>query len=73
MQPDHTAPELTPEEQSKDAFFRELARLAEEMVDKHGRDFSMGALVLAARWIAEKRPAEPGGAPANGSGHVGFA
>ncbi|WP_172751329.1 hypothetical protein [Ensifer sp. LCM 4579] len=47
--------ELTPEEQSKDLFFERLARLSEEMVAKHGKDFSMGALVLAARWIAENR------------------
>jgi len=50
-----TQTQLTPEELSKDAFFQELARLSEEMVAKHGKDFSMGALVLAARWIAENR------------------
>ena len=32
-----------------------MAKLSEEMVAKHGKDFSMGALVLAARWIAENR------------------
>ncbi|GLS40871.1 hypothetical protein GCM10010869_64680 [Mesorhizobium tianshanense] len=48
-----TAP--TPEDESKDEFFERLARLSEEMVAKHGKDFSMGALVLAARWIAENR------------------
>ncbi len=47
--------ELSPEEQSKDEFFRQLAELSEEMVQKHGKDFSMGALVLAARWIAENK------------------
>jgi hypothetical protein len=47
--------ELNAEEKSKDAFFEQLARLSEEMVAKHGKDFSMGALVLAARWIAEDR------------------
>jgi hypothetical protein len=47
--------QLTPDELSKDAFFQQLARLSEEMVAKHGKDFSMGALVLAARWIAENR------------------
>jgi hypothetical protein len=47
--------ELTAEEQSKDEFFARLGSLAEEMVAKHGKDFSMGALVLAARWIAENR------------------
>jgi hypothetical protein len=46
---------LTPEEESKDRFFAKLAELAEEMVAAHGKDFSMGALVLAARWIAENK------------------
>jgi len=47
--------EPTPEVESKDEFFERLAKLSEEMVAKHGKDFSMGALVLAARWIAENR------------------
>jgi hypothetical protein len=47
--------EITTEQESKDAFFEQLAKLSEEMVAKHGKDFSMGALVLAARWIAENR------------------
>ena len=47
--------EPTPEDESKDEFFDRLAKLSEEMVAKHGKDFSMGALVLAARWIAENR------------------
>lgn len=47
--------ELTVEEKSKDAFFERIARLSQEMVAEHGRDFSMGALVLGARWIAEGR------------------
>ncbi|MBN9271179.1 MAG: hypothetical protein J0J15_13230 [Mesorhizobium sp.] len=47
--------ELTAEEKSKDAFFERLAELSQEMVARHGKDFSMGALVLAARWIAENR------------------
>lgn len=46
---------LTPEEQSKDAFFSRLGEISQEMVEAHGRDFAMGALVLAARWIAEGR------------------
>ncbi|WP_199499934.1 hypothetical protein [Methylovirgula sp. 4M-Z18] len=45
----------TPEDTSKDEFFERLAKLSEEMVAKHGKDFSMGALLLAARWIAENR------------------
>lgn len=47
--------ELTPEEQSKDEFFIRLGDLSKEMVQRHGKDFSMGALILAARWIAEDR------------------
>ena len=47
--------ELSAEEKSKDEFFEKIARLSEEMVAAHGKDFSMGALVLGARWIAEGR------------------
>ncbi len=47
--------ELTAEEKSKGEFFERLAELSQEMVARHGKDFSMGALVLAARWIAENR------------------
>ncbi len=43
------------EEESKDEFFKRISDLSEEMVAAHGRDFSMGALVLAARWIAENK------------------
>jgi hypothetical protein len=46
---------LTEEELSKDAFFTRLGDLSQEIVAAHGRDFAMGALVLAARWIAEGR------------------
>lgn len=43
------------EEESKDLFFQKLESVAREMIDTHGKDFAMGALVLAARWIAEDR------------------
>jgi len=56
--------QLTVDEQSKDEFFQQLAKLSEDMVAKHGKDFSMGALVLAARWIAENRIGENRGAEA---------
>lgn len=46
---------LSKEEQSKDMYFQSLAKIAEEMVDEHGKDFAAGALVLAARWVAENR------------------
>ena len=44
---------LTPEEQSKDEFFQRIARIGEEMITAHGREFATGAFVLAARWISE--------------------
>ncbi len=53
--PSPSSPQLTPEEESKDRFFRQLALTAEAMVAAHGKDFAMGALVLAARWIAENK------------------
>ena len=50
---------LSAEEQSKDRYFQQLAKVAEEMVDEHGKDFAAGALVLAARWVAENRLGQP--------------
>lgn len=47
--------QLTEDEISKDKFFQRVAAIAEEMVKEHGKDFSMGTLVLAARWIAENK------------------
>jgi hypothetical protein len=44
------------EEQSKDAFFQKVGVLAEEMIAAHGKDFTMGTLILAARFIAEGKP-----------------
>ena len=46
---------LSAEEQSKDHYFESLAKIAEEMVEEHGKDFAAGALILAARWVAENR------------------
>jgi len=43
--------ELTDEEVSKDKYFSRISRLSEEMIADHGKDFAMGALVLAAQWI----------------------
>lgn len=42
------------ETRSKDGFFQQLATLSEAMSTAHGKDFAMGALVLAARFIAER-------------------
>ena len=46
---------LSPEERSKDQFFKKLAELSTEMIEAHGKDFTMGALVMAARFIAEDK------------------
>ncbi len=52
------APSTEPsdEDRSKDAFFIRLAEVAEAMIERHGKDFAMGTLVLAARFIAEGKP-----------------
>ena len=44
---------MSDEQTSKDHFFAQLASIAEAMTAAHGKDFAMGALVLAARFIAE--------------------
>ena len=54
------ATQLTSEELSKDLFFKKLADLSTEMINEHGKDFTMGALLLAARFIAENKPFENG-------------
>jgi hypothetical protein len=53
-----TVNEASNEAASKDQFFKELAELSERMIAAHGKEFSMGALVLAARFIAENKPFE---------------
>ncbi len=50
-----TTIELTADEKSKDAFFQRIALIGEEMIAAHGREFSTGAFVLAARWISDGR------------------
>lgn len=42
---------------SKDRYFEQLAKITNEMIEAHGRDFAIGALVLAARYIVENTPA----------------
>ena len=44
---------MTGEAESKDHFFKALSELADQMIAAHGKDFTMGTLVLAARFIAE--------------------
>jgi len=55
--PDMTeaAQKQTAEEASKDAFFTRIAEISQEMIASHGKDFAMGTLVLAARWIASDK------------------
>lgn len=48
--------ELSEEERSKDAFFVQIAEIAEAMIARHGKDFAIGSFVLAARFIAEGKP-----------------
>ena len=44
------------ESAEKDLSFRKVAALAEEMIAAHGMDFTMGAFILAARFIAQDKP-----------------
>ena len=57
---------------SKDHFFERLGATADEMVAAYGKDFAMGALVLAARFIAEGKTTgdTPQGAIETGEKHV---
>jgi hypothetical protein len=48
--------ELSEDDKSKDDFFRQVAELAEAMIARHGKDFAIGTLVLAARFIADGKP-----------------
>lgn len=43
-------------DRSKDAFFAEVGDVAQRMIDKHGKDFAMGVLIIGARFIAEGKP-----------------
>ena len=45
---------MTQDPPGKDIFFAQLARLSDEMIAAYDKDFAMGALVLAARFIAER-------------------
>jgi hypothetical protein len=48
--------ELSEEEKSKDAFFVQIAEIAEAMIARHGKDFAIGAFLLSAKFIAEGKP-----------------
>lgn len=45
---------MTAPAKDKDHYFAQLALIADEMSQAYGQDFAMGALVLAARFIAER-------------------
>ena len=47
---------VSDEDRSKDEFFVKVAQIAEAMVAAHGKEFAMGTLILAARFIAEGKP-----------------
>ena len=44
------------DDRSKDKFFVKLGDLAESMIAAHGKEFTMGAMIIAARFIAEGKP-----------------
>jgi hypothetical protein len=53
---DPAVADLNEEDRSKDELMVRLAPVAEDRIAKHGKDFAMGGLILAARFIAEGRP-----------------
>ena len=48
--------EMSEEDRSKDAFFVQIAEIAEAMIARHGRDFAIGAFLLSAKFLAEGKP-----------------
>ena len=48
------------DDRSKDEFFVKLGDLAESMIAAHGSEFTMGAMIIAARFIAEGKPLKGG-------------
>ena len=48
--------QFSEEDRSKDAFFAQVAELTEAMIAQHGKDFAIGTLVLAAKFVAEGKP-----------------
>jgi hypothetical protein len=53
---------------SKDRFFVEVGNIGEAMIAAHGKEFAMGVLVLAARFIAEGKSLKPTGEAASWPG-----
>ncbi len=48
--------DLSDEDRSKEKYYEDVAALGNAMIAAHGREFAMGVLVLAARFIAESKP-----------------
>ena len=65
---------MSDERLSKDQFFERLGALADAMIAAYGKDFAMGALILAARFVAEGKPASDSSfSPIyKGENHEGF-
>lgn len=49
---------MTDQDQSKAQFFEQLSAISSAMIEAHGRHFAIGALLLAARYIAENAPSD---------------
>jgi len=62
--------ELSEEDKSKDACFVRVAELSEAMIARHGKEFAIGTLVLAAKFIAEGRPLVSRGTGNSGAAHA---
>nr|WP_244422853.1 hypothetical protein [Bradyrhizobium sp. ORS 278] len=59
--------EPTDNDRSKDAFFAQVGAIAEAMIARHGSEFAIGTLVLAAKFVAEGRSLVSRGAEADGA------
>lgn len=49
---------MNDQEQSKAQFFEQMSGITSAMVEAHGRHFAIGALLLAARYLAENAPSD---------------
>ncbi|UFZ07311.1 hypothetical protein LQG66_13805 [Bradyrhizobium ontarionense] len=58
------------DDRSKDAFFAQVGEIAEAMIARHGSEFAIGTLVLAAKFVAEGRPLVNRGAGAGGAANA---
>lgn len=49
---------MTTDTNTKEKFFERLGALSDDMIGAFGREFAMGALLIAARCIAQGQPVE---------------